>query len=421
MPRQKKDSLPKLRRDRGIAFCEYNGQRHRFGRWGSSEAQEAYNRFRISLLEGNLPVPAKKEVKLPAEKAVMDYSGVVLTVAELVEQFFDYLDKRGLPDRERSHWVRALGFLVDSCAIVPVDRFSRKNLHSVRNKMVEVKSLCRGMINKYVRLIVRVFDWGVDWELVPEEIVGSISRIKGLREGEFGVRDNPPREHVPDPVVARTLPYCTPTESAMIQVERLTGMRPEELCLMTVGNFDRPAGSDLWYYRLDKHKTVKKTGKRIIVLGKPEQELIAPYLVGKKPENAIFSPRTSDRERKMENRANRKTKVPPSQKERDKRNAKKPSNVGEFYCPDSYRRAITYAIKRANRDLPADAKLPSWTPYQLRHGAATAARKKYGRDGAKALLGHVSGDVTDRYTHEWQFELCEKMARERVNPFAKNE
>ena len=56
MPKQtRRDSLPKLRRDRNIAFCEHNGQRYRFGRWGSPEAKEAYNRFRITLLEGALP------------------------------------------------------------------------------------------------------------------------------------------------------------------------------------------------------------------------------------------------------------------------------------------------------------------------------------------------------------------------------
>ena len=171
----------------------------------------------------------------------------------------------------------------------------------------------------------------------------------------------------------------------------------------------------MWYYRLDKHKTLKKVGRRIIPLGKPEQELIAPYLKGKKPQNAIFSPRTSEKERKAEQRANRKTPMIPSQVERDKRNAKKPPVIGEFYTPESYRRAIVYAVKRANRN---GENVEHWTPYQLRHAAATEARKKYGRDGAKALLGHVSGDVTDRYTHEWQLELCEKMARERVNPFA---
>ena len=152
---------------------KYNGQRYRFGRWDSPEAKEAYKRFRITLLEGEVPVQGQKKGRESVPIFV-----TAVTVAELVEQFFIYLDRKGVTDkRDRPHWKRTLGFLAESCGDLPVDRFTRKFLIAVRDRMIKAKTLCRDMINRYIRLVVRVFDWGVDMEIVPEEIVGSISRI----------------------------------------------------------------------------------------------------------------------------------------------------------------------------------------------------------------------------------------------------
>jgi integrase len=111
----------------------------------------------------------------------------------------------------------------------------------------------------------------------------------------------------------------------MIIVQRLTGCRPSEVFNMRVGEIDRTRGNGLWYYTPKSHKTKKYIGKKEIPLGKPEQDLIAPYLVGKKPDAAVFSPRTAQEERNAEKRANRKTKIPPSQMARDKARATKPS------------------------------------------------------------------------------------------------
>jgi len=115
----------------------------------------------------------------------------------------------------------------------------------------------------------------------------------------------------------------SPTVRAMVQIQRMTGMRPKEICRMTVGNIDQTRDAKLWYY-IPRHKTERFIGKKSIPFGKPEQELIAPYLVGKKPSEAIFSPRTAMAEWHAERRANRKTKISPSQLERDKKRAKHP-------------------------------------------------------------------------------------------------
>ena len=130
--------------------------------------------------------------------------------------------------------------------------------------------------------------------------------------------------------------------------------------------FNNPVNSNFQsapvYYMPGSYKTSRFVGKIVFPLGKPEQELIAPYLKGKTAENAVFSPRTAMQERNAEKRANRKTKITPSQAAMDKARAAKPSRYSEFYNRDSYRQAVEHAITKGNKVLPDEEKIPHWTP-----------------------------------------------------------
>ena len=207
-----------------------------------------------------------------------------------------------------------------------------------------------------------------------------------------------------------------PMLRAMVQLQRLLGMRPSEI-IMRVGDIDRSKNNGLWYYLPGSYKTARYVGKIIFPLGKPEQELLMPYLEGKKPESAVFSPRTAQDERNAEKRENRKTKISPSQLARNEERAAKPSRYGEFYNRDSYRQAIDYAIERGNRLLPEDEQIPHWYPYQLRHSASSATELEHSDEDAQALLGHRTVNMTKRYTHT-QLKRREAMALNRQNPFA---
>jgi len=57
---------------------------------------------------------------------------------------------------------------------------------------------------------------------------------------------------------------------------------------MKIGDVDQDATHELWYYVRKTHKTERFIGKKVIPLGKPEQELIAPYLENKVAEQAVF-------------------------------------------------------------------------------------------------------------------------------------
>jgi integrase len=123
------------------------------------------------------------------------------------------------------------------------------------------------------------------------------------------------------------------------------------------------------------------------------------------------------KERAVQARTNRKSKLTPSQRERDaKRAENKANNVGEFYNRNSYRRAVEYAIAKGNRH---GQKIPHWTPYLLRNSAATAIELEHGLDKAQAQLGHTSANMTKRYSRA-QLKQREHLARNRRSPFAEN-
>ena len=160
---------------------------------------------------------------------------------------------------------------------------------------------------------------------------------------------------------------------------------------VAVGDIELGQDPNLWYYTLERHKTQKHIGKKVIPLGEIEQPLIAPYLVGKSAEQAVFSPRQSMKEHGVQ---------------RD--------DVGEFYDKDSYRHAVKYAIEKGNK---AGAKIPHWTPYQLRHAAATELTERIalGREAAREKLGHTKSEITKRYTAGAELTVAEEMARNRRN------
>jgi len=398
-----KNRPPKYLRSGKYAVVYAHGKRNFLGLYGSQESKVAYARFVAEVQTNPTFILSKGETKI--------------TVRELTAAFLDYVEATA-DSKTYSHYRVIVLDFVDKLYgdDTPVDSFKPSCLKLVREEMVRSRRFCRKLVNKYANLIISIFGWGVENELVPETTWRALKAVKSLPEGYPGTFDNEERQPVPDDVIRRTLPFMPPILRAMIQIQYLTGCRPSEIFNMRTGEIDRTRGNGLWYYTPKSHKTKKHIGKKEIPLGKPEQELIAPYLVGKKPEAAVFSPRTAQEERNAEKRANRKTKISPSQAARDKARAAKPSRYGEFYNRDSYRQAIGHAIKRGNRLLPEDQQIPHWFPYLLRNSAATATELAHSDEDAQALLGHKTVNMTKRYS-KTQKTRREKLARNRRNPF----
>ena len=407
-----KNRPPKYAKMGKYAFVTHNRKRIYLGLYGSPESHEAYARF----------VAARRlnpDLVLP--KGESD-----VRVKELAVAFLDHAEATLDKANYTHHRTVVLEFLVEFYGNIPVDDFKPSSLKTIRSELIRAirdgkPRYCRGTINDYICRIVRIFGWGVGEELVKSDTWAVLKAIRPLPESYPGTFENPAREDVSDEVIGKTLPFMPPILRAMVKVQRLTGMRPGEVFNMRVGEIDRSADSELWLYRLHSHKTEKKTKrKKIVPLGKIEQELILPYLEGKKPEAAVFSPRAAMAERAIERRTNRKSKPTPSQIARDKERAAKPVQYQEFYDKDSYRQAIRYAVEKANRHLPDGEQIPYWTPYQIRHTAATAMEEESGLDEAQALLDHSSAQTTKRYVHA-RFQKMKALARNRRDPFESEE
>jgi integrase len=414
MPRLKVDQVPKKCRDRNQCYSWHNGKRTYHGVWGTPEADENYRRFKIAILEN--PIPA-----LPMSV------GDGVFVSELAAGYLDTIENSPMHPSHISHFRQVIGYLVETYGDLAVNEFSPKKLKVVRDQLVKAvkpcqktgktkRRFCRKMVNDYIGRIKRIFAWGVEEELVHADVYNAIRIVKNLPKRTPGTFDHPEREDVPEWVIALTLPFLAPVVAAMVVIQYLTGMRPSEVFNMRVGDIDRSRKNGLWYYTPESHKTEEQIGKKPIPLGKPEQKLIAPYLEDKKPEAAVFSPRTAMRERAAKARENRKSKLTPSQQERDaKRAEKNTSKVREFYDRSSYRNTIRYAIIKGNRH---GVKIPHWSPYLLRNSAATAIELEHGLDEAQAQLGHTTADMTKRYSAA-QLKQREKLAHSRMNPFEK--
>ena len=328
--------VPKYCKMNNYAVVYHNGSPRYLGLHGSPESKIAYARF-LAEMQTNPVAP------LPCGKKNV-------TVREFAAAFLDHAKSNPDSTEYRHCRVITLDFLGklygDS---FPVDDFKPQCLVLVREEMINSRRFCRNTINSYVRRIVSMFTWGVAEELVNPNTALALKAVKSLPKGYTDTFDNQEREPVPDDVVEQTLPFLSPTVRTMVQIQRITGMRPSEVYQMTVGDIDRTRENGLWHYVLGSHKTEKHVGKKVIPLGKPEQKLLAPYLEGKKLAEAVFSPRTAMQEWYTERRANRKTKISPSQAARDQARKTKPSRQNEFYDKYSYRQAIEHAIKKGKR------------------------------------------------------------------------
>jgi integrase len=216
----------------------------------------------------------------------------------------------------------------------------------------------------------------------------------------------------------------------MARLQLLTGMRPGEV--ISIRGIDLEMQEKVWLYRPGSdrgphgaHKNAYRGQDRVIVIGPKGQEVLRPWLRLNLQE-PLFQPREAMALFRAEQRRERKSKVPPSQRDRRKR---RPRIVpGERYAVSGYANSIAKAARRARgkravglyRDgelTPRQAHrqalqlLPHWHPAQLRHAKATQLRREAGLDAARVVLGHRSPQITEVYAELDVNKAAEVMER----------
>lgn len=394
MPRRRKPAYL-LHKASGQARVRIDGHDHYLGVYGSPESYEKYDELVTRWLIH-----------------YDDPTRLNLTVDDLALLYLDhakeYYQKGGQPTREFGNIRSALRLLLRDCGTTRVLDFGPRDLrrfrdgligkHDERTKPDSGRVVSRSYINKAVSKIVRMFKWAVSEQLVPVAIFQALMTVEGLKKGRSRARETAPVRPVDAQHVDAVLPLVAPQIATMIQLQRLTGMRPGDVTLVRPCDI-RQRDDGIWEYRPQTHKTEHHGLERLIVIGPKAHDELKPWLTRAR-DSYCFSPREAlDHVRAAQRRA-RKTPIQPSQQNRRKSHPKRPP--GAHYTEASYRQAIQRACRKA--------KVPIWSPNQLRHEFGTKVRTKYGLEAAQVTLGHARADVTQIYS-ERDLSLAVRVAK----------
>src|SRR5262249_12827500 len=154
--------------------------------------------------------------------------------------------------------------------------------------------------------------WSVSEGLVPASVWHGLRAVEGLKKGRCGARESAPVKAVPDTLVDAIRPHVSRQVWAMIELQRLTGMRPGAGTIMRT--MDINTSGAIWEYRPDSHKSQHHDRDRVIFIGPKAQAILKPWL-RTVLDAYLFSPREAVAERTAALRAARKTKVQPSQQD----------------------------------------------------------------------------------------------------------
>lgn len=375
--------IPKLCRQklRDLAFVREGKKRIYLGKWGSPEAEANYRAY-------------VNEITQPGGKIVREKRK---TISDLVLGFLqsrkDYYVKDGKQTRQLSRFKVALDFCVDLYPSVEADDFGPKKLLAVRHAMETSGRFARVYINTLVNCIRCAFRWGVENEIVKPKTLWALQSVAPLKRRRSIARENAPVAPVDPSVVEKTLDFLPPTIADMVRVQRLTGMRPGEVCAMKVGDLQlNERGVLVYTLQTDKTDWRREAGQvRRIFLGPKVEAILASYLLKEDDANAyVFTPKNAVLERA---RAQKKKILKES-----------PKRLNPYFETPAYARAVSRAAKQAG--------VAHWSPNQLRHLFATEIRQKYGLEAAQIMLGHANANVTQIYAERDEKKMEEIATRE---------
>ena len=391
MPRTTKTPAYRLYKRTGQAVVTLNGRDYYLGKHGTGASRQAYDRLIGEWLTGGRSLLTEDDP---------------LTIIELVARFWRHAERYyrkadGTPTTEPENFRLALRPLKALYGHTAAREFGPLALKAVRQRMTGGGG-SRNYVNKHIRRIKLMFKWAASEELVPSAVFHSLQTVVGLKRGRTDARETEPVKPVPEEHVDAVRPHVSRQVCAIIELQRLTGMRSGEVLMMRGRDLDMTG--KLWLYRLASHKTEHHGYERVVELGPRAREVIRPFL---KPdlEEFLFSPADAEAERRAELHRKRKTAMSCGNRPGTNRKRKPKRVPKERYTPDSYRRAVARACDLADlaakkrRDLPPDSEriIPRWHPHRLRHNYGTRIRKEFGVEAARILLGHRSTAVTELY------------------------
>jgi len=271
-----------------------------------------------------------------------------ISVGELAERFLTAMRAEHGPKSWQAVEGRRIALAVcERFAGLEAAAFGPKALQDVQQSLLGRGRICRTGVNRMVRRTVAMFKWAVSEELLPPTVWQALQTVRPLRRGKG--REVAPRTAVAaeavDAVVAHLEANGAAGAARCIRFMRATGCRPGEAYSATPADFR--LSDDPPVYAVRHHKCESRGMDRVIVLNPAAVAVVRESLrAGNQTHGPLFR-----------NSAGRSWEVT----------------------------TMAHMIERACAALGIER----WTPYQLRHLAATEAVNRTGSEAAAAaLLGH---------------------------------
>lgn len=316
----------------GQAFVRVDGRMIYLGKYGTHESRVRHQ---------NIVAAAQ------ARREAIDLMRP-LSVGELAERYLAAMRAEYGPKSWQAVEGRRIALAVcERFAGLEAAAFGPKSLQEVQQSILRRGRICRTGVNRMVRRTVAMFKWAVSEELLPPTVWQALQAVRPLRRGKG--REVAPRMAVPAEAVDAVLGHLEANgalgASMCIRFMRATGCRPGEAYSATPADFR--LADDPPVYIPQHHKCESRGMDRIIVLNAAAVEVVREALRGcGQTHGPLFR-----------NRAGKAWEVT----------------------------TMAHMIERACAEL----RIERWTPYQLRHLAATEAVNRTGSEAAAAaLLGH---------------------------------
>jgi integrase len=354
----------------GQAFVRIKKKNYYLGKYGTPEAAAKYEEIMAVYWANNRSIPDSTSPKEQTVEAVMlGY----LTWAEK-----EYV-KNGKATDQVPRVKLAIKPAVELFGTLPAARFGVTQMEEVLQRMVGY-GWTRGYCNTCFSVLKGAWKWAGLREFITMEQYHRLKEVPGLKKRRTAAPESQKVRSVKRSLVQATLPFMAPIPRDMAQIQLLTGMRPNEVCVMRACDIDRR--STPWVYRPHIHKLEHKELDRVIYLGPKARAILEPYLRRREEEGRpgayLFSPQESIAD--YIERTGHNIGRPPSRQ------------LKEVYAERSYYAAIRYACLKGD--------LPHWTPLQIRHRRATDVWNQHSPDEARRLLGHTHLDTTEIYVDE---------------------
>ncbi|MGN0832987.1 MAG: tyrosine-type recombinase/integrase [Kiritimatiellia bacterium] len=281
-----------------------------------------------------------------------------------------------------------------------VSELTHADMLSLKDALIR-SGVSRTTINLRLWRVKNMLAWALDEALITAQVKAELTQVRNVKRGRSAAPERRPVRPVDDATIAATVARMMPNTADMVQVHRLTGMRPCELCAMRWSLIDTTRVP--WVYRVpseaNKNHWRGELGQpRVVCIGPKAREILERH---RGDGDVPFSPARSMAEHIASVAAGAAHPLTDEQKAM-RRVAHVPRVLGERWTTGAYTKTIAAACRRAG--------IKPWGANRLRHAFGTEVRRAFGLDAARAVLGHTGGGcVTDVYTFD---AVADEMVRQ---------